>query len=44
MRLTRRKFWIPEDDQPVPGVPSAYDVAEEAINELRAELARLGAE
>ncbi|MFC8537455.1 sugar phosphate isomerase/epimerase family protein [Streptomyces sp. NPDC057249] len=44
LRLTRRKFWIPEDDQPVPGVPSAYDVAEDAINELRAELARLGAE
>ncbi|WP_330241880.1 sugar phosphate isomerase/epimerase family protein [Streptomyces sp. NBC_00525] len=43
LRLTRRKFWIPEDDAPVPGVPSAYEVAEDAITKLRAELAGLGA-
>ncbi len=41
LRLTRRKFWVPMDDEPVPGVPSAYDVAEEGITRLRAELAKL---
>lgn len=40
MRLTRRKFWIPGEDQPVPGVPSAYDVAIGGINTLRAQIAK----
>jgi sugar phosphate isomerase/epimerase len=43
LRLTRRKFWIPGEDEPVPGVPSAYEVAEEGIKKLRAELAPLRA-
>ncbi len=43
LRLTRRKFWIPLEDEPVPGVPSAYDVAEDGIEKLRAELATLHA-
>ncbi|MFF5638454.1 sugar phosphate isomerase/epimerase family protein [Streptomyces sp. NPDC012825] len=43
LRLTRRKFWIPTEDEPVPGVPSAYDVAEGGIKKLRSELATLHA-
>ncbi|CAL9466761.1 sugar phosphate isomerase/epimerase family protein [Streptomyces sp. enrichment culture] len=39
LRLTRRKFWIPGEDEPVPGVPSAYEVAEAGIEKLRSELA-----
>jgi sugar phosphate isomerase/epimerase len=41
LRLTRRKFWIPGEDEPVPGVPSAYEVAEAGIKKLRSELAAL---
>jgi sugar phosphate isomerase/epimerase len=41
LRLTRRKFWIPDEDKPVSGVPSAYIVAQDAITTLRAELAKL---
>ena len=37
-RLTRRKFWIPGEDAPVPGVPNAYTVAAEAISTVRNEL------
>jgi sugar phosphate isomerase/epimerase len=37
-RLTRRKFWIPGEDEPVPGVPDAYTVAAEAISTVRNEL------
>ncbi len=40
-RLTRRKFWIPGEDEPVEGVPSAYTVAEEAIVKVRDEMARI---
>jgi len=43
LRLTRRKFWIPMEDEPVPGVPSAYEVAEDGIKKLRSELAALRA-
>jgi D-psicose/D-tagatose/L-ribulose 3-epimerase len=39
-RLTRRKFWIPGDDVPVPGVPDAYTVAAEAIGTVRNELSQ----
>jgi D-psicose/D-tagatose/L-ribulose 3-epimerase len=38
LRLTRRKFWIPGEDDPVPGEPDAYTVAGEAIETLRSEL------
>jgi D-psicose/D-tagatose/L-ribulose 3-epimerase len=43
LRLTRRKFWIPGEDEPVPGVPSAYEVAEDGVRKLRSELATLHA-
>ena len=39
-RLTRRKFWIPGEDAPVPGVPDAYTVAAEAISTVGAELSQ----
>jgi D-psicose/D-tagatose/L-ribulose 3-epimerase len=41
LRLTRRKFWIPGEDQPVAGVPDAYTVAGDAIAAVRSELANL---
>ncbi|MEV7676422.1 sugar phosphate isomerase/epimerase family protein [Streptomyces sp. NPDC088752] len=41
LRLTRRKFWIPMEDEPIPGVPSAYEVAEDGIKKLRSELTTL---
>src|SRR5664279_636946 len=40
-RLTRRKFWIPGEDEAVPGVPDAYTVAAEALATVREELAAL---
>ncbi len=42
-RLTRRKFWIPGEDAPVPGVPDAYTVAAEAISTVRDELSQFTA-
>ena len=41
LRLTRRKFWIPGEDEPVAGVPDAYTVAGEAIAAVRSELAHV---
>jgi len=41
LHLTRRKFWIPGEDQPVAGVPDAYEVAAASIDTLRAELSKL---
>jgi sugar phosphate isomerase/epimerase len=38
LHLTRRKFWIPGEDEPHPGVPDAYTVAGEAIEALEKEL------
>jgi sugar phosphate isomerase/epimerase len=38
LRVTRRKFWIPGEDEPVAGQPDAYTVAGEAIEALRSEL------
>jgi sugar phosphate isomerase/epimerase len=43
LRLTRRKFWIPGEDKPVHGVPSAYEVARDGISKLREELSQLEA-
>lgn len=40
MRLSRRKFWIPDEDPPVSGVPSAYDVARDGIAVLREQLVK----
>ena len=41
LRLTRRKFWIPGEDQPRAGRPSAYDIARDAIAAVRGEVAHL---
>lgn len=38
LRLTRRKFWIPGEDEPVPGVPNAFDIAREAIHTVHHEI------
>lgn len=38
LHLTRRKFWVPGEDPPERGRPSAYDVAGEAIEAVRREL------
>jgi D-psicose/D-tagatose/L-ribulose 3-epimerase len=38
LHLTRRKFWIPGEDEPVAGVPDAYTVAGEALEALEKEL------
>jgi len=43
-RLTRPKFWIPDQDEPVDGVPDAYTVAAEGITTLRKQLALLSGE
>jgi sugar phosphate isomerase/epimerase len=40
LHLTRRKFWIPGEDEPVAGVPDAYTVAGEAIEALEKELTK----
>ncbi len=44
LRLTRRKFWIPGEDQAEPGLPSAYDVARDGLKKLRRQLDRLSTE
>jgi sugar phosphate isomerase/epimerase len=38
MRMTRRRFWRPGEDAPEANRPSAYDVAREALEELRKRL------
>jgi sugar phosphate isomerase/epimerase len=38
MRMARRRFWRPGEDDPVPGVDSAYDVARAALEELRDQI------
>ena len=38
MRMARRRFWRPGEDDPVPDVDSAYDVASAALEELREHL------
>jgi sugar phosphate isomerase/epimerase len=39
MRMARRRFWRPGEDDPVPNVESAYDVALAALEELREQVA-----
>ena len=39
MRMARRRFWRPGEDEPAPGVASAYEVAKVALRELRARTA-----
>ncbi|MBD2252838.1 sugar phosphate isomerase/epimerase family protein [Nostoc parmelioides] len=41
LRLTRRKFWIPDEDPPNQ-YPNAYDIADEAIKVTRKELKKIG--
>jgi sugar phosphate isomerase/epimerase len=43
LRLTRRKFWIPGEDAPVSDVPSAFDIAREAIATVKHEIRELHA-
>jgi D-psicose/D-tagatose/L-ribulose 3-epimerase len=38
LRLSRRKFWIPGEDQPHPFYPSAYDTADKAIQATNKEI------
>lgn len=38
MRMARRRFWRPGEDDAVPGRPSAYDVAREALETLREKI------
>lgn len=40
MRMARRRFWRPGEDDPVAGVKSAYEVAAAALEELREQVAR----
>ncbi|BAB77949.1 sugar phosphate isomerase/epimerase family protein [Anabaena sp. FACHB-709] len=42
LRLTRRKFWIPDEDPPNQ-YPNAYDIAHEAIKVTRKELNKISA-
>ena len=44
LRQTRRKFWIPGEDEPVAGLPSAYDVARDGLAVVRQQFERLGAD
>lgn len=39
LRITRREFWIPGEDEPVAGVKSAYQVAQEGLITLHNALA-----
>lgn len=39
MRMARRRFWRPGEDDPVPNRDSAYDVASAALAELRKQIA-----
>jgi sugar phosphate isomerase/epimerase len=43
LRQTRRKFWVPGEDEDDPARPSAYHVARDALAALRRETARLDA-
>ncbi len=40
MRMARRRFWRPGEDDPTPGVPSAYDIARDALKVLREQIGR----
>lgn len=41
MRMARRRYWRPGEDNPEPGRDSAYDVARAALKELREQIASL---
>ncbi|MBW9065002.1 sugar phosphate isomerase/epimerase [Rhizobium herbae] len=42
MRMTRRRFWRPGEDEPAAGVDSAYDVARAALRTLTEKIASHG--
>jgi sugar phosphate isomerase/epimerase len=42
MRMTRRRFWRPGEDEPEAGVDSAYDVARAALRTLTEKIASHG--
>jgi sugar phosphate isomerase/epimerase len=42
LRITRRKFWIPGEDNRVPNIPDAYTVAREALEEVRRQFDAFG--
>lgn len=42
MRMARRRFWRPGEDDPEPGRPSAYDIAAAGLDTLREQLDRAG--
>lgn len=42
MRMSRRRFWRPGEDDPTPGVASAYQIAEAGLKVLREQIARYG--
>jgi len=39
MRMARRRFWRPGEDEPTPSGASAYDIARAALKDLRARIA-----
>jgi sugar phosphate isomerase/epimerase len=39
MRMARRRFWRPGEDDPVPNQPSAYDVARDGLQVIREKIA-----
>jgi hypothetical protein len=41
MRMSRRRFWRPGEDEPESSVPSAYEVASAALEVLRERIASL---
>lgn len=41
LRLTRRKFLIPGEDDPIPGRPDAYEIARLALSEVRRRIAEV---
>jgi sugar phosphate isomerase/epimerase len=43
MRMARRRFWRPGEDDPVPNRDSAYDVARAALETLREQIAHVSA-
>jgi hypothetical protein len=43
LRQTRRKFWIPGEDDLEPGRPGAYAIAREAIKIVRREIGAVAA-
>jgi hypothetical protein len=41
MRMTRRRFWVPDVDEPRSDAKSAYQVAEDSLITLKDQLSRI---